>query len=208
MRYEVRPLRNWTRPLTVSRRRATFRVHWDVTLEQLAYETGRLGAELVVLEIEVPEAQIRRDGMLRADARVSSPPVRISFESRFGPLTYATDTFDHWQDNVRAIALSLEALRAVDRYGVSTSGEQYRGWNAISNRPAEFTPDQAAEFIAHLAGDASQFPADKIRHDRGLRTRAYRAAARRVHPDTADGDHDTMSRLGLAKDLLDGRAAR
>jgi hypothetical protein len=33
----------------------------------------------------------------------------MSFESKYGPLTYATDAFLFWKDNVRAIALGLTA---------------------------------------------------------------------------------------------------
>jgi hypothetical protein len=45
-------------------------------------------------------------------------------------LVYATDACEHWQHNVRSIALGLEALRAVDRYGISRRGEQYAGFRA------------------------------------------------------------------------------
>lgn len=45
-------------------------------------------------------------------------------------LVYATDVCDFWQHNVRSIALGLEALRAVDRYGISRRGEQYAGFRA------------------------------------------------------------------------------
>ncbi len=45
-------------------------------------------------------------------------------------LVYATDCCDFWQHNVRSIALGLEALRAVDRYGISRRGEQYAGFRA------------------------------------------------------------------------------
>ncbi len=45
-------------------------------------------------------------------------------------LVYATDACEFWQHNVRSIALGLEALRAVDRYGISRRGEQYAGFRA------------------------------------------------------------------------------
>jgi len=37
---------------------------------------------------------------------------------------------EDWRHNVRSIALGLEALRAVDRYGISRRGEQYAGFRA------------------------------------------------------------------------------
>lgn len=48
-----------------------------------------------------------------------------------GRMVLATDTYEHWQANVRAIALTLEALRAVDRYG-ATQGRQYAGFQQLT----------------------------------------------------------------------------
>lgn len=45
-------------------------------------------------------------------------------------LVYATDACEDWRHNVRSIALGLEALRAVDRYGITRKGEQYAGFRA------------------------------------------------------------------------------
>lgn len=41
---------------------------------------------------------------------------------------YATDVCARWQDNVRSIALGLQALRAVGRFGITPSGQQYAGF--------------------------------------------------------------------------------
>jgi hypothetical protein len=127
-RYEIRPLVGWTGPVTKHRRPAsTFRAAWSDTLDLLGRETLMLGARLVVIQIDVTEGEIRRDGMLRANARVSTPGVKVAFESKHGPLTYATDEFGHWQANVRAIAEALTALREVDQYGLGV-GTQYSGF--------------------------------------------------------------------------------
>src|SRR5947208_1880483 len=82
-------------------------------------------------QFAVTESDIRLDGRPRARAVASHPGVVLAFDSRHGPLKYAVDTFDRWQDNLRAIALGLEHLRAVDRYGVTRRGEQYTGWRQI-----------------------------------------------------------------------------
>jgi hypothetical protein len=213
MNYIIRPLGPWLDPVTENRRGAhLFRASWQDTLDLLEKETDLLGADQVILQIDVTEGELRRDGMLRATARVGFRGVRVAFESVHGPLTYATDAYERqhgyglasWQANIRAIALALEALRAVDRYGVSGRGEQYRGWQAISSRPAEMTVEQAAEFLAHWARD-KRYTADAILRDRSLAARAWRVAAQRAHPD-AGGDSDTFSRLTLARELLDGGA--
>lgn len=210
MEYEIRPLGPWLEPVTTIRRGShLFRSKWQSTLDLLSEETELLGAQLVILQIDVVDREIRRDGMLRANARVGQfPGVRISFDSIHGPLMYATDAYEQqyphglpsWQANIRAIGLALEALRAVDRYGVSGRGEQYRGWTAIDSRPAVMTRTQAAEFIAHWAADP-RYPADAVSADPQLAAGAHRAAAKRAHPD-AGGDHDTMARLNAARDLL------
>lgn len=204
MRYEVRPLGQWTGPRTpdMGRRSGrTFSAPWPRTLELLGRETDRLGARLVVLQVDCRAGEIRRDGMLRADARVNFPGVRISFDSRHGPLTYASDTYTGWQANVRAIALGLEALRAVDRYGISRSGEQYRGWAQIEAGPGEqMSAEQAAKLIAQAA--ESWFTAGDVLGSNDARQRAYRAAARIHHPD-AGGDPATFQRITAARQLLD-----
>lgn len=214
MNYLIRPLGPWLEPVTENRRGAhLFRASWQDTLDLLGKETDLLGATQVILQIDVTDGELRRDGMLRHHARVDFPGVRVAFDSIHGPLTYATDAYERngaskltsWQANIRAIALALEALRAVDRYGVSGRGEQYRGWNAISARPAEMTREQAAEFIAYWAGaEAGEVSAwaDRIAADRAELSRAYRLAAKRAHPDVTCDDGDTMARLNAARDLL------
>lgn len=187
MRYQTRPIGNWTDPVTEYRSPASrFKAKWSDTLDLLGYETGRLGAELVVLQIDIAQAQIRQDGMPWATARVGFPGARVSFTSRFGPLTYATDEYDHWQANIRALALALEALRAVDRYGVTRRGEQYRGWLAIEAAPP---PDRAAA-VALLDSYGGE-----------------RAALRATHPDAvapADYDPEAFRAVQAARELLRG----
>jgi len=209
MPYDVRPLSPWTGPITKGRTYSPFSATWTNTLVMLDREIRALGARRWVMQIDVSERWIRRDGQLYERAQPASPAVKVAFESRHGPLTYQADRFSHWQDNIRAIALSLEALRKVDRYGVAGHGEQYRGWVAIEATAAKMTREQAAEFLATWAhpDDTARrsaaaaaildgaAPADAL-------TYAYRLAARRAHPDMPGGDHDTMARLNTARDLL------
>jgi hypothetical protein len=221
--FEFRPLTPWLGPVTPAHERrssSTFRVSWDDTLKHLRRETAHLKAGLVVIEVDVRAGELRLDGALRANAVVGFPGVRVSFESKHGPLQYSTDAYDRWggrgltgwQANVRAIALGLGALRAVDRYGITRTGEQYRGWTAIAARPAEMTPEQAAEFIVHWSAPEGVTPPVKAADivsptgqvDQEALRRAYRAAAARTHGDRT-GDHDTMARLNAARDLILGR---
>ncbi len=204
--YTVRPLDPWIGPRTRYPEQSRFRTDWRTTLAELGYELERLGATAFVLQLDVSEWDLRKDGGIRANARpASSEAIRINFTAaKKGPLTFACDRYDDWHDNVRAVAKTLEALRAVDRYGVTATGEQYRGWTAITKWPAEMTREQAAEFIAHWATHGTPFepdPAGVLANPEVLKETYYRAA-KRVHPDVTGDDGDTMARLNAARDLL------
>lgn len=177
-----RPLA-WTGPVTPAgerRSRHAFKAGWSATLELLEQELRHLEAKDIVLEVGLAESDIRIDGWPRANAKAPPfPGVRLWFSSKHGPLVYFTDTYVFWQHNVRAIALGLQALRAVDRYGVTRTGEQYTGWKAIENVAAPLTNTEWAS-LALLAG----VTVAEARHDPGF---AYRRAARYTHPDTSPG---------------------
>lgn len=114
MQVTFRPLPTWPHKPTASRHRARFDTPYPRTLELLEREVRALGGRDVVMGVGLSERDIRLDGQPRANARAfGHPGVEISFDSRdHGRQTFATDQYLDWQDNVRAIALSLEALRA------------------------------------------------------------------------------------------------
>lgn len=200
MKVTFRPLQ-WVGPSTPAdarRSRYQFKAGWTSTLEILDRELCHLGAEAVILEADFTESDIRLDGMPRANARNPiHPGIRIAFDSAHGPLIYATDAYEWWQHNVRAIALGLEALRAVDRYGITHRGEQYTGWKAITAAPT-MTRAQALLALAELAGIDTGPPAAADDIDA-----ARRKALRRCHPDAggtrADWDRltDVLRVLGV-----------
>lgn len=200
MRYQFRPLGPWTGPATPpgKRKRAAFRAGYKATLDLLRAEIIVLGQQdLVVLQLDLTERDIRNDGLPRADARYgSNPGVVVSFDSQFGPLRYATDVYTAWQDNLRAIALALEALRAVDRYGVSKRGEQYTGWRALpaGNGSAFASADAAERWMCERSRDLGLPVATNI-------PQLYRQLARKMHPDTG-AEPSEWERLDAARNLL------
>jgi hypothetical protein len=151
-----------------------------------------------VLEVAIPAEQFRIDGRPRASAKASHPGVILSVSTSVGALRYPCDRFATWQDNLRAIALSLEALRKVDRYGVTKSGEQYRGFLAIEQgTPAQRVQD-ARKFIAHVAAPLGGAWLDL--------DAMIRAAKRAAHPDTG-GNPDLWQQVLDAEHTLKGNAA-
>lgn len=203
---KVAPIREWPGELTRSRKSSPFRAGLSDTLDVLDREiwqltdtrTQRDSAELL---IAIPAGDLwRLDGKPRAHAVAEHPGVIFSIDSRHGHLSYPCDTFDRWQDNLRAIALALEALRKVDRYGVTKRGGQYRGFLAIeaTAAPAGFASvDDALVFLGKFTGIGLA----EMRVIEGARTRALRRAQRETHPD-AGGDAATFQRVSLAEAKL------
>ena len=207
-RMELRPMERWDLPPTAERMSSgRFRVTWKTIRDHLLNECGLLGAGLVVVELVVDPDGVRKDGGIRANARVFHPGVKVSFTSEHGPLAYATDAYEKqwsgalpgWQANLRAIGLGLESLRAVDRYGITRSGEQYRGWTAIAAQPAEktLTADEAVQLLSPYWTGPS---ADLRRSETAVKA-AFRDAARTHHPD-AGGNADAFRLISAARDLL------
>lgn len=138
----------WPHEQAVGRTGSPFRNSYEDTISVLEYEVFRLqprmtagrytelGVAQVIIGAGYRDGDIRKDGAPRADARAPyHPGVEVSFDSVYGRLTYATDMYSDWRANVRAIALGLEALRAVARYGVAKRGQQYAGFALLSAGP-------------------------------------------------------------------------
>jgi len=155
-----RPLTQWPPgPRTETKKDGRFKATWVQTLDLLEHELGKLRAKDVVIQIEDPEGikGIRNDGSIRIVSRSyfrSLSGIVLSFESPKGNISMPCDRYEFWQDNLRAIALSLEALRAVDRYGVTRGNEQYRGWAQLPASNGKLTRQDAIELIA-LVGSGS-----------------------------------------------------
>jgi hypothetical protein len=203
VKYTTRPISDRT-AFTGEHKPNPFRATWADTLKLLDFELDLLNASDVVFEVDVDdESQIRLDGMLRAGAKVNSPAVRLAFDSAHGPLTYATDRFrgqyysdpPDWQINLRAIALGLEALRKMDRYGITRRGEQYTGWKALPAGRAmpasHMTTEQARDLITSIIGPV----------DRPWDTR-IRMAKAATHPDRNDGDRTLWDQVEQAEQVL------
>lgn len=217
-----RSLQNWPRPFTTERKSSPFRSTYQQTIDLLETEIDHLNARNAVLQLALRPDDIRLDGLPRANAQtVAHPGVILTFEKfvpngkrsenglrlgKYVPFSMPCDAFTDWESNLRAIAIALEALRKIDRYGVTQSGEQYIGWAALPQGDDEAT--RAARFIvdemrAGAAADGVVVTVEGLLSDAALLQRAYRLLARRLHPDTPEtGSHDKFVQLKAAYDLL------
>lgn len=171
------------RPVPSSHRGSPFSASWTSTVQLLTKELRAHGARQSILEIDMRESDIRLDGTPRADRSARTPGIVLSFEATGVPgrptLRYEVGTFASWQANVRAVALGLEALRAVDRHGVTKRGEQYAGWKALPTGSGP-SATRGGALISEHGGVAG--------------------ALRATHPDTSGYDS--------AADFADVQAAR
>ena len=181
-----RPISAWPWPQNGYPQWSRFRAKWSDTSSLLKREVARRGAEDVILEIDVDSRDLRRDGWLRSNASPRSSRVVVTFEDEtHGWVRYHCDQFSDWRDNVRAIAISLESLRKVDRYGVS-DGEQYHGFRSGRALPGKvLTSREAAVLISENDDD----PDDYLRDPEACRI-GIRRALKRAHPDSGGSEDD------------------
>lgn len=199
--FQVAPISNWPGKITSARKSSPFRSTYTATLDLLDRELAHLRVRSAVIELSVVRDDIRIDGCLRANARPSDPRVILSFEGKNGPMRLPCDRYCHWHENLRAIGLSLNALRSVDRYGVTQHGEQYAGWQALpppTNPGDHFVKDAAATLCVHSKGFAS---IEVIAKDWDVCQAAYRQAARLTHPD-GGGSASDFKKVQEAFDVL------
>jgi hypothetical protein len=212
-----RPIDAWPGELTKDRKCTPFRAKFGSTLDLLTSELEHLGAREAVIQLALDPQDLRRDGLPRAGARPDHPGVILSFESYHGPLRYFTDAFkacwandgEGWHANLRAIALGLQDLRRLDRYGIGRRGEQYTGWAQLPpGQPmgpaVKMTVEEAARILAdaYPAGASAEEILEELQdEDRPFLRDAYRMGTKRLHPDQG-GDPEAFRRLSEARDLL------
>lgn len=171
---------------TTSRRRAPFQVGFAAARDHLLKQLALLGAREVVISSNVP---LRRDGLPQADAREPADPgVAVYFERLVGkewtPFVVACDAYNRVQANLRAVGLTVEALRSIARYGATEMLEQaFKGFASLPAREA----DPPWWVVLGVEAGAR---ADVVRD-------AYWALALAHHPDRG-GDVARMAQINRA----------
>lgn len=183
----------------IQRRDSPFRSTYLATLDLIESELGKLRAREILIQAYFTRDQLRNDSWPKAGCTPARPGVILTFESSKGLMSFPCDAFSAYQGNLRAIGLGLKALRAVDRYGVTRSAEQYKGWAQIEAPKSRFTVEEAATFLMVC----SNIPANLIIGSEAQFRAAYRAAASKVHPDAAEGDTEAFLRVSSAREVLE-----
>lgn len=208
--YRVEPLpAMWpgVRTLSHQRKRSPFKSNWGSTLQLLEREIDMLNGKDVRLALSVRPDQIRIDGGVYASARIQDPATILSFRASADRLSFPCDRFAWWEDNVRAIALALEALRAVDRYGVQ-QGRQYQGFKALPSSTS--VPDGVTQILSGIGSLAAaidvltrygpQIRPFDLEHTRLM----LRTARAKAHPDVHGGTAQAFHEVQQAAVFLEG----
>lgn len=198
--YTIKPLEDRT-GFKGQRRPSPFESSWSSTRTLLARELRQLGARNVILEVDVLPGQIRLDGELYAAAKVQSPAVRLHFDTTDGHVSFPADRFTSWQDNVRAIALAMESLRKIERYGIGRGDEQYSGFLQLEAGRGVALGGMTSDEAWGILGS---FGDETIEQQRlaGSPTRQYRAARAFAHPDRHGGDQTLWDQVEEAARVL------
>lgn len=150
-------------------------------------ELGRLGARNVVVSTNL---RLRNDGLPYArDRAPDDQGVAVYFDYAGGQKCFACDRWRTIEENLRAIYKSIEAIRGLERWGSKSFVDAaFTGFSAL---PA---PGQQSRrhWRQVLAIDANDAP---TRNDVEA---AYRAAAKRAHPDLG-GSSEAMAEVNQAR---------
>ena len=204
MRVSFRPIEGWPGEQTPDHQKKTgaFQSTWTRTLERLEYELERLDAEACVISLALNDGDIRIDGWPKAKARPLHAGVILQFEGRYGRQSFVCDTYALWQHNVHAIMLTLEALRAVDRYGATRGGQQYEGFRPELEAAPDYptTRAQALDVLQMAAGvpfdrRLPELPDGSVRH-------LVKRALLTSHPDQG-GSEESFIRVNKAREIIE-----
>lgn len=102
-------------------------------VQRVLEELGRMGIRRddIVVSTNVPT---RLDGLPRGDARVPQDPgAAVYWRKGKDTRCMAVDRYDRVQDNLAAIAATLEAMRAIERHGGATILDRaFQGFTALA----------------------------------------------------------------------------
>ncbi len=189
----------WTRTPAHSRQRSRYEVHFIKARDEILRQLKLLGgvrSDSIVISTNIP---LRRDGLPLANmAEPQDPGVAVywvteKYDYSTGKTTKTTRVLacDKWQkvrDNLRAIGLTIDAMRAIDRAGASQILDRvFTGLTALPANAGVKPWRQVMQLSA-----MTQITWQQVEG-------AYRILAMERHPDRG-GSHDLMQALNRARE--------
>lgn len=157
-------------------------------LSTLQTELDRLKATNIVLSTNL---QLRFDGLPRAGQnKLEDPGVAIYFMLFGEKLSMACDKYDRVEDNMYAIGKTIEAIRAIER------------WGSKDMMKAAFTGFKALPAPDQIVPMSPQYFNEVVNKDH-LRS-TYKRIAKELHPDMG-GDQKEFSEMQRQYDVAKSR---
>jgi hypothetical protein len=177
-------------PKTHSRGRAPYKATAGRARDQVMRELTLMGVSdwNVIISTNCPISS-RTSAFLVMKGEPADLGVAVYFRRKDGgpQAVLACDKWDKVADNLRAIAMTIEAMRGMDRWGVSEMLDRvFQGFTAL---PAPAEQPKKREWFEVLGVD----PRDSL----DLIESMYRLRAKEVHTDLG-GDHSSMVELNAA----------
>jgi hypothetical protein len=154
---------------TTKRHPASFQMTGAKAYEHLVAEVQRLGGKMLNVTSNLPVTKLGRPHFGAGKAALQDPGVAVYFERKGVDVCISCDRWTTVDDNIRAIGLTIEALRGVERWGSQEMLDAaFRGFAAL---PAPAGPDWWTVLEVELGASRAEIDA------------AYRAQLKRHHPD-------------------------
>lgn len=157
-------------------------------IDRVQDEVRRMGG--AGIKVETFE-HLRLDGTpLAQQDRDMDPGAVVSFRLGNRPFVFPCDRYTHLEQNLAAIAATIEAKRAIERHGVSTLEREFEGYKAlppgsvIEGQPPAKSPWEVLGVLPGTSVDTCET--------------IYKAKARRAHPDVEGGSEAAMLELNAA----------
>lgn len=194
-RYPLAWPEGWKRMPSYQRKRATFKSQGKSLtvfdgVQRVLDELERLGVHQDDVIVST-NLQTRLDGLPRSNqGRPGDPGVCVYWQkSAKEPMRcMAVDRYDEVQDNLAAVAATLEAMRSIERHGGAAILD--RAFTGFAALPAPAAGQRDWWTVLGLEPDAG---VDAIRS-------AHRALAAKVHPDRQGGSEALMAQINTARD--------
>lgn len=184
----------WDRTPEYQRKTSRYGMDFVRARDDISRQLKLLGAREIVLTTNIP---LRRDGLPLAGQSEPRDPAVAVYWTEIGPWDVKRQetiykqrviACDHWKkvkENLRAIGVAIEALRALKRSGATqVSDRAFMGFAALPERAGGASWRQVLELGT---GPVS----------RELLERAYRVMAMASHPDRG-GTHERMTAVNRA----------
>lgn len=176
----------YPRTESYKRKRSDFKPrNFGAARDDLMAEIRRLSGRNAILSTNIP---LRQDGLPYANmGRIQDPGVAVYFQRNGKSLVLACDRWDRIEDNLRAIELTIDAMRGMERWGCSDMlNRAFTGFTAL---PPPLAP-QPKRAWWEVLGVSQLTPTAMVEAQ-------YKILAKLAHTDQG-GSHEKMVELNAA----------